>query len=597
MPSDVRKKALLYDLAVFASILVLITCQLIKLGDEPGLYLDAINPDYIGVQLLFPQVMETKWQIAWPWLCQVYHGNVGMVITMVSVMLTGRTSMLQYHITYGVVAAIAVFLTYKVLTHRRVGINRRWAWLGSVLLITWPSLLTIVITQFYMCLFGSICMLVGALLLLDWLDDTSSQKRLALCYLSFGVSFYSYFNFLFLAPTLVLATIYVMKQDGVPLGHIMQPLVAYTCGCGLYFVGWTQIALVAHGVGMSMVRKLALLLAVYCLLALVYVGFSPTKKHRMALLVACAVCLCVWAVLVLPSVKIAAAGLDVVEDTTIGQKLAAVPQDYSLILSGKLAEMLIYGTSVTYLNNHLLLFLVVVMVVTFACERICRHSDIKWKVPVATILIFMCCCVPLGTRMQPQHYVPLLFVTYIGLCFCAKAIFGCLASTGSARLARIVARKGELIVAVSAFVLCANLFNSARVINAIQVSGGEHYWADEMTELADDALDGRDQGVREVYAFKDWGFFTGFNYLTMNRVPYLTDVNEDALRQQYAEGNDIVICYWEAEDSPSYISLCDSIDDGTGRVETREWKDGNGKVEFYEIALRHGAEGDESAQA
>ena len=40
------------DLAVCAGILLCVLIQIIRTGNLPGLYLDAINPDYIAVQML-----------------------------------------------------------------------------------------------------------------------------------------------------------------------------------------------------------------------------------------------------------------------------------------------------------------------------------------------------------------------------------------------------------------------------------------------------------------------------------------------------------------------------------------------------------------
>ena len=87
-----------FDGLVYFALFAILLIQLIKLGDKPGLYFDAMYPDYIGVQYLFPQQYYVRSQAAEPWLCQIYHGNIGVWITLLSVLITGTTSILQHHI-------------------------------------------------------------------------------------------------------------------------------------------------------------------------------------------------------------------------------------------------------------------------------------------------------------------------------------------------------------------------------------------------------------------------------------------------------------------------------------------------------------------
>ena len=86
-----------FDGLVYFALFAILLIQLIKLGDKPGLYFDAMYPDYIGVQYLFPQQYYVRSQAAEPWLCQIYHGNIGVWITLLSVLITGTTSHCIWH--------------------------------------------------------------------------------------------------------------------------------------------------------------------------------------------------------------------------------------------------------------------------------------------------------------------------------------------------------------------------------------------------------------------------------------------------------------------------------------------------------------------
>ena len=189
--------------------------------------------------------------------------------------------------------------------------------------------------------------------------------------------------------------------------------------------------------------------------------------------------------------------------------------------------------------------------------------------------------------MQPQHYVPLVFITFLGFCLCIHSILESVSASKVVALKSISNIKSFILVILTACLIFLNLFNEARIINKIRVTGGENCWASEMTELADEAIDNKDNGVKEVYVFQDWGFFTGFDYLTMNNIPYVTSIDEDNLTQYYNEGNDIVACYWNEDNASTYAEVYENISGGNGAVTTKKWIDNNGKTEFYEMRLSH----------
>lgn len=575
-----------YDYVVFITLLAIITLQLVKLGNYPGLYLDAINPDYISVQLLHPQALETKWQIAWPWLCQIYHGNNGIIITLLSVLISGSTGVLQYHITYGIIAAAAVFLTYKILTHKILGMPAIWAFTGSLLLVSWPSVLTIIITQFYMCLFGTVCVLSGVLVFFRWMNDGTRLGRICLCYALFGIAFYSYFNFLFLLPSLLICTVIVLKKNNcLSTDSVMAPLLAYLLGCGFYIVGWSQIALWRSGVEITTVRMAELFFTVYTLLAAVFTFFCHKIKGRMQVLGYFIAGAFLWLIKIMPALRESTSGLGIIEDSSLWQKFAGVISDYSSILTGQSAEMMIFGNQVTVFNAHILPVFVSVVIATLAFEFVLKRFDVKWKIPVAAIAIYLCCCIPLGTRMQPQHYVPLVFITYLSFILCISRIFVCAGGSSKAILKFLSGLKVYILTVLVGCLIFANMFNEARIIGEIRETGGDGLWSSEMTKLADSAVINKEKGIKEVYVFQDWGFFTGFDYLTMNKIPFVTNMDENLLSRYYNEGNDIVACFWKEGDSSSYADAFERISNGQGSVVNKTWIDKNGRTEFYEIRL------------
>ena len=166
------------DLAVCAGILLCVLIQIIRTGNLPGLYLDAINPDYIAVQMLFPREHQIHWMVARPWLCQVYHGCLTAVFAFLSILLTGTTSILQHHIVNGITASVCIIILYKFLVSKIIGVNRFLAAAVSFMMATMPSLLTITFTQYYIELPETLCILLSLAFYYKWVENSEKQNDL-----------------------------------------------------------------------------------------------------------------------------------------------------------------------------------------------------------------------------------------------------------------------------------------------------------------------------------------------------------------------------------------------------------------------------------
>lgn len=110
-----------YDSLCLISIILLGIWQVLRCPDLPGLYLDAVNPDYLAIQMLFPHADNPNWTMPHsgiPLLGQLYHGTITVWLQLIIVGLCGESSLLTVrfsNIIYVVGICWAMHLILKKL--------------------------------------------------------------------------------------------------------------------------------------------------------------------------------------------------------------------------------------------------------------------------------------------------------------------------------------------------------------------------------------------------------------------------------------------------------------------------------------------------
>lgn len=128
--------------------------------------------------------------------------------------------------------------------------------------------------------------------------------------------------------------------------------------------------------------------------------------------------------------------------------------------------------------------------------------------------------------------------------------------------------------------------NDARIIEKIRLSGGDEMYTYKLNDLAQEALENRSEGRKEAYVFRDWGFMSGFNYLSKNAVRMVTDTDEQTIRSLYDEDFDIVACYWHEEDRTIYEDAFNLVAGEGDLVITQEVEEKDGSAAFYMTSLK-----------
>ncbi len=579
------------DLAVYIGILLCVLTQMIRTGNLPGLYLDAINPDYIAVQMLFPRENQIHWMVARPWLCQVYHGCLTAVPALLSILLTGTTSILQHHIVNGMIASVCIMILYQFLVSRIIGVNRFLAAAVSFMMATMPSILTIAFTQYYIELPETLCVLLSLLFYYKWVENPEKKKYLFISYFTAGIAFYGYFNFLFFLPALIVGTCYHSWREKRTLFlTVFHGMTGYFMGCGLYFIGYTQMWLaVTHRDLAGQRRMLLLFVVLYYLNLCVFYRLSKQDRPGKIKLIclaglAEAPVVAFWAYKVLPVFKRYSSSLNIAGKAGgIGQRLFHIQKDMTAILSGRDGEGLIYRSQVTKWTNLWWISVLVLGIVLLIFEYGAKEKNpgkSLWKSMTGILILYVICCFAFATRMQTQHFVPILFLWGIILALQLKEFMYFLGNFRGKALA---------VTAFLMFIISLNLINSHKVIHKIQETGGKGLFTDQINQISYEALENQSQGENEIYVFKDWGFLFGFNYLTKNQVICVTDLNVDFLSPYVEKGYDLVACYWKEEDTSLYEDFFEECQD---KVSGDKWKvereiryQRDGEIAFYVMKM------------
>lgn len=195
MSIDKREK--LQNVGIIIIFFVISVISALRLNGKVGLYLDAVNPDYMAVQLLNPNNYSSSMSFPYIWfplLGQVYHGTVTMCGSLLASILTGQTGTGQLYVTNSIYGAIAATLIFGLM--REIGVKKAIAFTVTVILLLSPNMISMYATQFYIELPGVIFILLMMHMAIRWKRKSVDDKKLFMIGLFGGLAVYSYFNYI-----------------------------------------------------------------------------------------------------------------------------------------------------------------------------------------------------------------------------------------------------------------------------------------------------------------------------------------------------------------------------------------------------------------
>lgn len=541
--------------------------SILRMGDSVGLYLDAVNPDYLAVKLLnhnnFTSAISLPY-IGIPFLGQIYHGTVTMFGSLLAILVTGSTSVLQLRIMNGLWGALCVTSVYQIL--KRVGCKRQIAFAICFLLSVSPNFIGTFFTQYYIELPGIFFLLLQIYFLLTW-NDSLELRRLLAAGIFGGLAIYDYFNFIFFVPSVLIFVLFLTsnKKTGRSLENIMTIISGYAMGVIPFIVGYTELVICASG-SVNRAKIILVLIAVVVSFVVCIILYKLQKKVSIrnriisfVILLICLACVLIIGLLVSNLYANYIRGLNVQVSEGLLAGVSCIIRYLGETLCHSTLEYLVIGkySSVGMIFIPTLTF--VLSVVSFYIVKFKKYKNADNRLNFLACVyfataVYLICCIPLATRMQGQHFICMLFLMYIALGLGVSIVTDYLAMLQTGTEWKNVERT---IYAVVLFIL---VFNQTTVAFQMRNNNGvdsyyNKYYSNAVQKLSENANSNREEGKKEYYIFPEWGILCGFDYLTGNGVDFTGSIDPDALRWLNKDcGYDVIVCYWDEGNENIYKS-------------------------------------------
>jgi len=497
--------------------------------DLPGLYMDAVNPDYLSARTLHPEIrnpvnaMPTAWV---PLLGSLYHGVQNYYVSLPIVGLLGF-NLPALRIAQALFGAGIVTMTY--LLALRMITSRPLAFATAALLAIDIAFLASFRTQFYIVLSGVFWLLCSFHVAAD--DEVESfDRRTWVSGVFYGLAVYSYFVFLFFLPVW-LVLVWRNTQRWRPLVHWM---LGFCLGMTPYVLGYLSLIIALGGPSQAL-EWLHQSLA----------GLAPLSSK-----------------------------LSFVES------VMNVIRNASYALQNTGNELMIFGASLGSRFSELKAYglaagtLLVLFKPDSGQIRLQMFTSGQSKISGAFILphqlvwfpvAFMLVSLAFGSRIWIHH-----FSILIPLCYLCTVL-------GFSRW--YVGNLKKFIAVLLLLVGFVNIHQQSIFFDRLEAKGGIGKMSNAQSRLVDDALA---SPVNSVYLFPEWGFFMPFAFLTANTKPYELDVSAGTLQRHWQQKHSVRIAFWGSSDEMKYRELLQAH--GFQNLELTRYLQRDQQVAFFVIA-------------
>lgn len=476
--------------------------------DLPGLYMDAVNPEYLAARALHPALHNPVSMLPTafiPLLGNLYHGVQNLYVGLLLFVVLGL-NLVALRIAQALFGAVTVGMVYAVTkraTHLRLP-----AFLAAAGLATDIAFIASFRTQFYIVLAGTAWLLCAVYCALPKPNAAPLQQRVMLAGVFFGLAVYTYFVYLFFLPVVL--------------------------ACGLRNTrSWRTVAVWLLGFAVGMLPYVA----GYLSLTIALGGLEPAWH---------------WLTRSITDLAPLSSSLTVWESLSNSLRNAR----YALQNTGN--ELMIFGESPGALWPQIKVWILAACVLWLAAwrfksrpeaARATRPSSLSVLTPGQLVWLPVCyfgASLLLGNRIWIHHFSVLLPLLYI---VAALALQPLLQKPSSWLRSSYL---GHGVMVLTAAMALANLHQQNDFFHRIEQTGGVGKMSNAINRMAEDA---RASPLHVVYIFPEWGFFMPFSFLTANLRPYEVDISSATLQRHARQKHEIRVAYWSPDDDARYEKI------------------------------------------
>lgn len=552
-----------YDISILGAIVLILFYQIMRCGDLPGLYFDAVNPDSWAVQILFPGVSSVSPKYAQtgiPLIAQLYHGTFTVLLQILVVGILGKPSLFTVRLCDAIYIFLICIVIYIIC--KSIIKNRAMLFLMMITLAMSPQVFSFMRTQFYIKLPGIFLTLLGFCFLMRQKKPQMGGYILAAGLLQ-GLAFYTYFIYLFFVPAIIVICIYyAKKQNRSVIKDVFVWVSGFGTGCLLYVAGYCDLIITQLNISRAFKKGLVYTIEIVLLIggsALIYLvnryysKDSVLKKIGIVLGVLCGSAVLVGAIcykkiiaILTPLVK----AVNLFErKLTFFERIKVLKNNSINILKNLPCEWLMMKKGVSVFAEVYVYITVALAIITLILF-IFNRKNIKMKVYFEVwggcwglLLSYYCFALIFIQRMGTQHFTPVWIILFFILIQEVNILY----LLSQEKLFRY------LLGGILAVLLLLNVINCNLICTNLEITKGEGMYTNHINEIASNALKNKEMGELEVYVFPESGLGRNFVYLTMNQIT-LRGLNPQNLSGYVEDGYRIRVYYWDYENREDYIA-------------------------------------------
>jgi len=485
-------------LIVFVLTLVVFGAAYLRDLSLPGLYMDAVNPEYLIPGIVDPPppldyaVPGNRLGGRFPvFTGTYYHGSTQLYAALPFLSVFG-TSLTTFRLFQMAVGAGILALILWMSASRTFGPKRALAAGAAGLLAVDPAFVLSLRTQAYSCMFPLLLLLGCVLLLPGWRDSRRPYLRLVVAGVLFGLSVFSYFIFAFFLPALLWLVLRRPADDASRRPWTM--LLPWLAGCAVGYLPFV--------VGMLLIRD----------------ELGGTSQ------------LLDWLQATRDQLK---PGQD---KEGLVSRIDTVQTESRRVFTGEWPWLMILGQHRTGLIESLKAdVLVLVPLMALAVPRLTAAAQRRAIRPVLALAVsFGCGALVFGSRLDGHHYTAALPLLY--------AAFGCACAAlwpwesgarwRSLLASRLNAARAALVVVSMALIAVTSVHAQEDFHRGLQSTGGVRLYSKSIDEFAR-AVD-RTAPDATLYT-PDWGFSMPLAFLS-EATPVRPIVDAAEIRQEVCAG-------------------------------------------------------------